>query len=196
MQTNKSTHTKTSSAHKASGTKGTGIKQNAITLLTDDHDKVKKLFKDFEKLSKKDDDSKVDIANQICAELTIHAMIEEEIFYPLARNAVNDDDMMNEADVEHDSAKDLIAQIQSMDPEDEMYDAKVTVLGEYIDHHVKEEEEEMFPKVRKAKVDLEELGMQLMMRKEELMSQLMDSDGEVNIGELKQCAVEAAGKKH
>lgn len=192
MQTTaKSTHSKTSSAHKASTTK-----QNAITLLTDDHDKVKKLFKEFEKLSKKDDDSKVEIANQICAELTIHAMIEEEIFYPLARSAVDDDDMMNEADVEHDSAKDLIAQIQSMSTDDEMYDAKVTVLGEYIDHHVKEEEEEMFPKVRKAKVDLEELGMQLMMRKEELMAQLMDPDGEINLDELKQCAIEAAGKKH
>lgn len=192
MQTTaKSTHSKTSSVHKASTTK-----KNAITLLTDDHDKVKKLFKEFEKLSKKDDDSKVEIANQICAELTIHAMIEEEIFYPLARSAVDDDDMMNEADVEHDSAKDLIAQIQSMSTDDEMYDAKVTVLGEYIDHHVKEEEEEMFPKVRKAKVDLEELGMQLMMRKEELMAQLMDADGEINLDELKQCAIEAAGKKH
>lgn len=191
QSTAKSTHTKTSSAHKASATK-----QNAIDLLIDDHDKVKKLFKEFEKLSKKDDDSKVEIANQICVELTIHAMIEEEIFYPVARSAVNDDDMMNEADVEHDSAKDLIAQIQSTGTDDEMYDAKVTVLGEYIDHHVKEEEEEMFPKVRKAKVDLEELGMQLMMRKEELMSQLMNPDGEINMDELKQCAVKAAGKKH
>lgn len=191
QSTAKSTHTKTSSAHKASA-----AKQNAIDLLIDDHDKVKKLFKEFEKLSKKDDDSKVEIANQICVELTIHAMIEEEIFYPVARSAVNDDDMMNEADVEHDSAKDLIAQIQSTGTDDEMYDAKVTVLGEYIDHHVKEEEEEMFPKVRKAKVDLEELGMQLMMRKEELMSQLMNPDGEINMDELKQCAVKAAGKKH
>lgn len=191
QNTAKSTHSKTSSAHKSTSTK-----QNAISLLSDDHDKVKKLFKDFEKLSKKDDDSKVDVANQICAELIVHALVEEEIFYPAARSAINDDDMMNEADVEHDSAKDLIAQIQSMDADDEMYDAKVTVLGEYIDHHIKEEEGEMFPKVRKAKVDLEELGMQMMMRKEELMSKFIGPDEEIDIKVLKQSAIEAAGKKH
>lgn len=195
MQTSKSTSTKsrTSAAAKSSGTR---TKDNAITLLTEDHAKVKKLFKEFEKLSKKDDDSKVDVANEICMELTVHALAEEEIFYPAARMATHDDDMMNEADVEHDSAKDLIAQIQSMDPEDEMYDAKVTVLGEYIDHHVQEEESEMFPKVKKAKVDLEELGIQLKMKKEQLMAQFMGPDGEINAEVLKESAVAAAAKKH
>jgi hemerythrin superfamily protein len=129
-------------------------------------------------------------------ELTVHALAEEEVFYPVARRAISDDDMMNEADVEHDSAKDLIAQIQSMSSNDEMYDAKVTVLGEYIDHHVKEEENEMFPKVRKAKVDLEELGMQLMMIKEQIMAKLLGPDGELNVKILKQSAIDAASKKH
>jgi hemerythrin superfamily protein len=192
MQTTiKSTDTKTSSANKAASTK-----QNVINLLIDDHEKVKKLFKEFEKLSKKNDASKVEIANQICMELTVHALAEEEVFYPVARRAISDDDMMNEADVEHDSAKDLIAQIQSMSSSDEMYDAKVTVLGEYIDHHVKEEENEMFPKVRKAKVDLEELGMQLMMKKEQIMAKLLGPDGELNVKILKQSAIDAASKKH
>lgn len=192
MQTTiKSTDTKTSSANKATSTK-----QNVINLLIDDHEKVKKLFKEFEKLSKKNDDSKVEIANQICMELTVHALAEEEVFYPVARRAISDNDMMNEADVEHDSAKDLIAQIQSMNSNDEMYDAKVTVLGEYIDHHVKEEENEMFPKVRKAKVDLEELGMQLMMKKEQIMAKLLSPDGELNVTILKQSALDAASKKH
>jgi hemerythrin superfamily protein len=154
------------------------------------------LFKEFEKLSKKNDASKVEIANQICMELTVHALAEEEVFYPVARRAISDNDMMNEADVEHDSAKDLIAQIQSMSSNDEMYDAKVTVLGEYIDHHVNEDENEMFPKVRKAKVDLEELGMQLMMKKEQIMAKLLGPDGELNVKILKQSAIDAASKKH
>jgi len=145
---------------------------DAIELLMEDHKKVKKLFKEFEKLSKQEDiDGKVEIANQICEELTVHATIEEEIFYPAARDAIGDEDIVNEAIVEHASAKDLIAQIQEMSGDDEMYDAKVTVLSEYINHHVEEEEKEMFPKAKKAKMDLESLGMQLMERKEELMTE-------------------------
>ncbi|HSI44267.1 MAG TPA: hemerythrin domain-containing protein [Methylotenera sp.] len=190
MQTVKATTTR-STTRKT--TAASASKDNAITLLKDDHAKVKKMFKEFEKLSKKDDDSKVEIANQICMELTIHAQVEEEIFYPAARMAIDDEDMLNEAEVEHDTAKDLIAQIQTMDPEDEMYDAKVTVLGEYINHHVEEEESEMFPKARKAKMDLNELGMQMKMKKEELMAEL-SPDGEINMDLLKRCAVEAANK--
>lgn len=150
------------SASKASG-------PDAVTLLMDDHKKVKKLFKEYEKMSKKDDiDGKVDIAMQICEELTIHATVEEEIFYPAAREAIHDDDLLNEAEVEHATAKDLIAQIEQMSGDDPMYDAKVKVLSEYINHHVEEEETEMFPKARKAKMDLEGLAVELMERKEEL----------------------------
>lgn len=192
MQTVKATNTKSTASLKA-GVISTS-KDSAITMLMADHAKVKKLFKEFEKLSKKDDDGKVEIANQICMELIVHAKAEEEVFYPAARMAINDDDMLNEAEVEHDTAKDLIAQIQTMSPNDEMYDAKVTVLGEYIDHHVKEEETEMFPKVRKAKVDLSELGQQLKMKKEELMSKLLSPTGKINVDLLKQAAVEAASK--
>ena len=88
--------------------------------------------------------------SEICVTLTVHATIEEELFYPAAREAEVETDLLDEAEVEHASAKDLIAQIEGMGPDDELYDAKVTVLGEYIDHHVKEEEGEMFPKCRKA----------------------------------------------
>ncbi len=98
------------------------------------------------------------LAEQICQMLTVHATAEEEIFYPAVRAADVDEDLLDEAEVEHASAKDLIAQIQSMSPEDDLYDAKVTVLGEYINHHVEEEEGEMFPKARRAKVDLVGLG--------------------------------------
>jgi hemerythrin-like domain-containing protein len=145
---------------------------DAIELLMDDHKKVKKLFKEFEKLAKAQDvDGKVEIANEICEELTMHTTIEEEIFYPAARAAIGEEDMVNEAIVEHASAKDLIAQIREMSGDDEMYDAKVKVLSEYIDHHVEEEEKEMFPKAKKAKMDLEGLGVQLMERKEELVTE-------------------------
>ncbi|HEX8883657.1 MAG TPA: hemerythrin domain-containing protein [Noviherbaspirillum sp.] len=135
---------------------------DAIALLTADHKRVKKMFKQFDKM--KEDGASADkqaLAQQICAELTLHAEVEEQIFYPATREAIDDDDMLNEAEVEHASAKDLIAQIESGDPSDPLWDAKVSVLGEYVDHHVQEEEEEMFKKARKAKMDLEALGQQI-----------------------------------
>ena len=128
--------------------------KDAIAMLEADHEKVKSLFEDFEGLSDRSKVSKKKIADQICMELTIHAEVEEQVFYPAVRGPVRDDDLMDEAVVEHASAKELIAQILEMDPGDDLYDAKVEVLSEQIEHHVKEEEDEMFPKVRKGKVDL------------------------------------------
>lgn len=141
---------------------------DAITLLTDDHKKVKKMFQDFNKLMQAEDNgaAKEALVGKICAELTVHAQLEEEIFYPAVREAIDDDDLMDEADVEHTSCKELIAQLESMDAGDDQYDAKVVVLGEYIDHHVKEEQEEMFPKAKKAKVDMADLGAQIAARKQ------------------------------
>ena len=101
--------------------------------------------------------------------VTVHAIVEEEIFYPAVRSAVAEQDLLDEAEVEHASAKDLITQIQSMTPSDNFYDAKVKVLGEYIDHHVKEEEGEMLPRVQKTKLDLEALGFLMNARREELL---------------------------
>ena len=130
------------------------------------------MFKEFEKLCKKnEDEGKEALVAQICKELTIHAQLEEEIFYPAARAAIDDDDLMNEAMVEHASAKDLIGQIQSMEASDPMYEATVSVLGEYVNHHVGEEENEMFPKVQKSKMDLEEIGSEIAERKEVLMEE-------------------------
>jgi hypothetical protein len=99
--------------------------------------------------------------------------VEEEIFYPAVRAAIDDDDLMDEADVEHAGARELIAQLEDMEPGDDHYDAKVTVLGENVDHHVKEEQDEMFPKARKAKLDLAALGAAMLERKRELRA----SDG-------------------
>lgn len=145
---------------------------DAVTLLIADHKKVKKLFKDFEKLKDGEGSTKEKsaIVQEICMELTVHTTVEEEIFYPAVRESIGDDDLMDEADVEHAGAKFLITELEVMKPGDDHYDAKVTVLGEYIDHHVKEEHEEMFPKARKAKVDMAQLGERIMRRKEELQA--------------------------
>ncbi len=132
--------------------------KDAIAMLEADHRKVEALFEQFEGLSDRSKASKKKIADQICMELSIHAEVEEQVFYPAVRGPVKDEDLMDEAVVEHASAKELIAQIMEMDPGDDLYDAKVKVLSEQIEHHVKEEEEEMFPKVRKGKVNLEALG--------------------------------------
>lgn len=134
---------------------------DAIALLEADHAKVKDLFEQFEALSDRSKVSKKKIADQICMELSIHAEVEEQVFYPAVRGPVKDEDLMDEAIVEHASAKELIAQIMEMDPDDDLYDAKVKVLSEQIEHHVGEEEGEMFPKVRKGKVDLVALAEEM-----------------------------------
>lgn len=154
----------------------TAKQKDACDLLDADHKAVKKMFKEFGELTESRGNTrekKRRLAERICLELTVHAQIEEEIFYPAIRKAVKDELMMNEAEVEHMSAKDLIAQIEDMDAGDPMLDAKVTVLGEYIDHHVKEERNEMFPKARATKVDLVKLRQQLEARKEALMGEQM-----------------------
>ncbi len=174
MATTKKTAKKTAPSAKASGP------QDAIKLLTADHKEVKGLFDQYQKLVDSDAgaDERQPLAEQICTMLTVHATIEEEIFYPAARVALEEGDLLDEAEVEHASAKDLIAQIQGTDADDDLYDAKVTVLGEYIDHHVKEEEGEMFPKCKKADMDLAELGAELEARKSELMEEMMGEAAE------------------
>jgi len=147
--------------------------QDAVAMLTEDHKKVKKLFSDFDKLKESgSDEEKSAVVEQICNELTIHAELEEEIFYPAVREAIDERDLMDEALVEHAGAKALIAQLEDMDPEDDLYDAKVTVLGEQINHHVVEEEGEMFPKAKKAGVDVAGLGQQMLERKMDLMQEM------------------------
>lgn len=141
---------------------------DAINFLINDHEEVKDLFEQFEALTDRSKVSKKRIADKICLALSLHTQIEEEIFYPAVQEVIDDDDLMDEAVVEHAAAKELVMQLQDMDPDDELYDAKVKVLSEQVEHHVAEEEEEMFPKVRKTELDLEELGEEMMIRKEEL----------------------------
>ncbi len=153
-------------ATKAAAPAAAARAKDAIALLKADHREAEKLFKAFEKAS---DTDRVAIAQQVCQALIVHTTIEEEIYYPAVKPKV-EDDMVNEAVVEHASAKDLIAQIMAMDGSEELYAAKVTVLSELIGHHVEEEEEEMFPQSKKAGVDLKALGAQLAARKAELMA--------------------------
>ncbi|SDU26590.1 Hemerythrin HHE cation binding domain-containing protein [Nitrosomonas ureae] len=140
-----------------------------IKLLKADHAKVKDLFDEFEELKDKSNNTskKEKIVKQICEELTLHALAEESIVYPTARETIDDDDLMDEADVEHAGAKELISQLQSMSAEDSHYDAKVTVLREYIEHHVKEEEKNMFPKLTKSEIDRSEMAKEVIHFKED-----------------------------
>jgi hypothetical protein len=142
-------------------------KPDAIRLLKDDHARVDALFERFERT--RGDKQKQKIAETICSELKVHAQLEEELFYPAARAAIAEQDLLNEAEVEHASAKDLIAQIERSSPSDARYDALVTVLGEYVRHHVKEEEGELFKKVRQSDLDLVELGEGMQARKRSLL---------------------------
>jgi len=141
--------------------------EDAIKLLKADHKEVRSWLDDFDNTD--DDKKKEKLARNICRALTVHAQIEEEIFYPAARNAEVDEDLLDEANVEHASVKQLITQIENMGPADALFDATVTVLGEYVKHHVAEEEGELFPECKDSGMDLKDLGQKLAERKAELM---------------------------
>src|SRR6185436_16208194 len=155
--------------------------KNAIQVLEEDHVKVEKAFEQFEKLGDEDSEQKQQIVSTVLSDLKVHTVIEEELFYPPLLQALkgNDDeieDLLDEAEVEHTSAKELIAQIQAMDPEERLYDAKFTVLCEYVKHHVKEERNEIFPKAKRSDLDLDAIGEQLENRKMELKQMLADEE--------------------
>jgi len=153
--------------------RNTDAPRDAIALLKQDHRTVSALFEEFEKA---DEEEQATIAQRVCQLLTVHAQIEEELLYPAAKEAFEgeeeNEDLVNEAEVEHGSAKELIAKIEEMSSDDEHFKATVTVLGEYIKHHVKEEESELFPQLKKTELDLKELGGRLAERKFALMEQL------------------------
>jgi hemerythrin superfamily protein len=142
-------------------------KANALSMLTADHQRVMQLFERFENAQR--GEQKERLATEICNELAVHAQLEEEIFYPAAREAIGEEEVMDEAEVEHASAKELIAQIEGGSSKDPLWEARVKVLGEYIRHHVKEEQGEMFKKVRASELDLNALGEQIQARKQRLM---------------------------
>jgi hemerythrin superfamily protein len=142
--------------------------RDAIAMLKADHKKVSGLFEEFEKT--RSDNKKKTLVAQICSELTVHAQLEEEIFYPAVKAALRDKELVPEATVEHATLKSLIAQVKDVEPSGEDYDAKVKVMSEYVKHHVKEEQNEMFPKAQKTRLDMVALRDQMAARKEELLA--------------------------
>lgn len=153
-------------------------KDDAIAFLESQHRQVEGWFEQFEKTNS--DAKKLDLFNKINLALKAHTQVEEEIFYPDARRAINDEDLLDEAVVEHQAAKQLMAEIEVMKPGEDLYDAKVKVLSEEIEHHVKEEEEELFPKCRKSDMDLVSLGEQMKARFAELSGQLAAAASKVH----------------
>ncbi len=158
------TTTKAAVSHKAPPTH-----RDAIALLKSDHEAVSDLFAEYEKT--RSTPKKKAIVAEICTALSVHAQIEEEIFYPAVKTALKDKLLVPEATVEHAGVKDLIAQLEGIEPDGEDYDAKVKVLSEYVKHHVKEEQNEMFPKAKASSLNLVELGARMADRKEALLAQ-------------------------
>ena len=159
---------KSTAAKKPTSTKKT---PDAIALLRADHKLVSDLFSQFEKT--RSGSRKKTLVAQICRELTALTQIEEEIFYPAVKQALKDKELIPEATVEHASVKDLIAQVQGVEPDGEMFDARVKVMGEFVKHHVKEEQNEMFPKAKGTRLDMQALGEEMAARKAELLAAAM-----------------------
>lgn len=173
--TTSKTSAKTSAKNTSHRGHAKGKEQDALDILAEDHQKVLKMFDQFRKMTKKADADEQEMQTLVetaCAELTIHSQVEEELFYPALRDASDADDLLDEAEVEHASAKQLITELAAMQPGDDLYEAKFTVLGEYVKHHIGEEEHQLFPKAKKAKMDLESLGEEIRTRKQELRDEL------------------------
>lgn len=159
-----------------SGSGGT----DAIALLRKDHDEVNRMFEEFESA---DADLKFELAAEICQALTIHAALEEEIFYPQVREAIEAEDLMLEAEVEHDTAKYLIERVQEGEIDEEQLSAMIKVLKEYVGHHINEEQRKMFPRVKRGELDLEAIGRELQRRKQELEAEIASAMADVDAGD-------------
>ena len=165
------TKRQTASAAKGNKAEPTGMDAvSALDLLEEDHTQVDDLFDKYEQLDSAEE--KKELALKICLALRVHTQIEEEIFYPAVRDAIENTDRIDEAIVEHAAAKQLIAEIEEMDAGDNLYDAKVTVLNEQVLHHIEEEEDELFPEVESSGIDLGALGQKLAERKAALLKQM------------------------
>jgi hemerythrin-like domain-containing protein len=178
MPSTRSTSQSTTGGTRAASRAESSARAEIINMLKEDHKRAKKAFRQFEKLDPHEDAEQCQaIVEQTCAELKVHSTLEEELLYPAARRLLSEEDLIDEAEVEHATAKSLIEQLGSMTPDDEKYAATFKVLGEYVNHHVKEEENEMFPQLGRAKGEWQELCDEMNSRRDELMQQLMP-DGE------------------
>lgn len=176
------------------GRSNTKARDEILEMLMEDHKRVKRAFRDAEKIKEEEDEEALEqLVQQTCAELTVHATLEEELFYPALREEIKDTELLDEAEVEHESAKALIAELEQMDASDPKFSATFKVLGEYVKHHIKEEEGEMFAQLSRTGVQWEALQQEMQQRRQELMQQqgLMDEAAE---GEA-ELAREASGRR-
>lgn len=170
-------------------------KHDALSVLKEDHARVRKLFKDFQKLSDKDEEEKAELIQQACQMLTVHATIEEELFYPSLRGELEEEALLAEAEIEHTVAKQLIAELQEGDLDEQRRDAMFTVLCEYVEHHIEEEESDLFKQARKTEVDLEALGEELLSRKEDLEAEMGLMEAGTNNGAASRRRGRSAGSE-
>ena len=166
----------------------TGETRDAIAFLLEDHRRAEKLFGDFEDVDRDDADAVQELVEIACMELQIHSILEEEIFYPAVRSQLEDDDsehhdLLNEAEVEHETVDDMVAKLQELEPDDAMYAAYFRVLTEYVKHHVTEEETALFPFVKSLDLDLAQLGADMQTRREELFAEMEADEGDLDEGE-------------
>lgn len=164
---------------------GRKASKDGLELLREDHRRVRALIERYEALGEKADKRvKERVAQQICAEVLLHAKLEEAILYPIAREAADADDQVDEALVEHEAAEQLIKKLADMDPDDEMYDATVKVLGEQVEHHVEEEEGDLFPKIEASGLDREALGEELEAKRQLLLDNADSTFGTIKLAVL------------
>lgn len=174
MPSTRSTSQSTTSGNRAASRAESSARSEIIAMLKEDHKRAKKAFRQFEKLDPHEDAEQCQaIVEQTCAELKVHSTLEEELLYPAARRLLSEEDLIDEAEVEHATAKSLIEQLAGMTPDDEKYAATFKVLGEYVNHHVKEEENEIFPQLGRAKGEWQGLCDEMNSRRDELMQQLL-----------------------
>ena len=183
--------TRNTSSRSSGATRGSGAKSQIVAMLKADHKKVKKAFKDFEKLDPQEDPEACrGLVEQTLAEIEVHAQIEEQIFYPAARGAMKDEELIDEAEVEHMTAKVLIEQLKGMQPEDEKFAATFKVLGEYINHHVQEEEGEMFKQLKPSGAEWDTVLTEMQAQREQLMEEKgMPAEEPAEAGAARRAAV-------
>ena len=161
-------------------TQGNDGERSAIDMLEQDHKRVQKLFKDFEKVDRADEEAVREVVETACLELQIHSMLEEEIFYPAVRSHSEGtaEDYLNESEIEHEACDDLIARLHELEADDPMYCAYFSVLTKFVKHHIKEEEHSLFPRAEKMKLDLKQLGEDMRNRREELFAEMERAEDE------------------
>lgn len=179
----------------ASSKNASAARKEVLDMLIEDHKRAKKLFREFEKLSEDDAEERESLVSLACAELKLHTQLEEDCFYPALRGKLKEEDLLEEAEVEHASAKQLIEQLDAMDAEEPKFAATFKVLGEYVKHHIKEEESEMFEQAQKARIDWSALLEQMTQRRMELEMELGLADDEAegeDLGETSTMMAEAS----